>query len=86
MNLEKVKKSLTVLVTFLATAVLAANTHVLPIVVPDKVVAWVSGIGLLISLFAKSLFGWVILPTVSTTNEPGAVKTPFPGGTPKVGP
>jgi hypothetical protein len=72
MNLEKVKKGLTGLVSLTAFLVLAANTHVFPVAIPHVVIDWIAGIGLFVSLGAKSLFGWIILPTASSTNEPGS--------------
>jgi len=63
MNMETLKKALTGVVTLTSFLVLAANTHVLPLEVPDAVVKWIAGSGLFVSLFAKSVLGWVIMPT-----------------------
>jgi hypothetical protein len=60
--MEKLKKALTGIVTLTSFLVLAMNTHVLPVNVPDQVIKWVAGCGMFVALFAKSVLGWIILP------------------------
>jgi hypothetical protein len=61
--METLKKALTAIVTLTSFFVLAANTHVLPVEVPDAALKWVASAGMLVALFAKSVLGWVIFPT-----------------------